>query len=440
MVLIERYPSPVNDRSMKLDLEPIEPAVIFLPPNAIGMAVRSRGEPLLGTGIEILKGAEGEFRYAGPDQRGIAYEVYFGENQEARGHRLLDRDRPRYLALPPQLSPRIRTIAQAWIANAATDEAKATAIAQHLRGEYAYDLSSPSGLSADPLDNFLFESKRGHCEYFSTALAIMLRTVGVPTRNVTGFVGGTYNRFGKYYSVRQGDAHSWVEVYLEGAGWTRFDPTPPAGAQPLAETQGFAATIRDILEAMGKTWDRRVVRYDLQQQIWLLGGARSQMRMAEVSLRSASQKIGVASPLLLLVGITAGCGIIVLLWWKRHLFFRRAGSTAGRRPVPRETRDATLIYEALDVAMAACGIGRPPSLPPLRHALALKASKHQLAEDVVLVTNRYLRARFGGQALTIEEKKRLDEIVRRVKAYRHDDGKTDPPKGPESGNEDNEIL
>ena len=83
------------------------------------------------------------------------------------------------------------------------------------RTGYRYDLGSPSGKSKQPLDDFLFESKRGHCEFYSTAMAVMLRAVGVPTRNVTGFIGGSYNRFGKFYAVRQGDAHSWVEVFID---------------------------------------------------------------------------------------------------------------------------------------------------------------------------------------------------------------------------------
>ena len=96
-----------------------------------------------------------------------------------------------------------------------------------------YDFSFPkSGGKPNPVEHFLFDSKRGHCEFFSTTMALMLREIGIPSRNVTGFVGGTYNRFGRYYAVREGDAHSWVEAYLDDPirGWVTFDPTPTAGA------------------------------------------------------------------------------------------------------------------------------------------------------------------------------------------------------------------
>jgi hypothetical protein len=133
-------------------------------------------------------------------------------------------------------------------------------------------MNSPSGAAKQPLDDFLFVSHRGHCEYFSSAMAIMLREIGIPSRNVTGFVGGAYNRFGKYYAVRQADAHSWVEAYVEDQAhptWLTFDPTPAAGAQPLEETTGFWVYVRDIVEAMSNTWARYVVGYDLHQQMRL---------------------------------------------------------------------------------------------------------------------------------------------------------------------------
>ena len=90
-------------------------------------------------------------------------------------------------------------------------------------------------------------------------MVLMLRAVGVPARNVTGFIGGTFNRFGKYYAVRQGDAHSWVEVFVDGVGWQTYDPTPPAEAEPQIATAGLGAFVRDVLEAVSQRWDRHAV-------------------------------------------------------------------------------------------------------------------------------------------------------------------------------------
>src|SRR5262249_22313094 len=98
---------------------------------------------------------------------------------------------------------------------------------------------------------------------------LMLRSIGIPSRNVTGFVGGTYNRFGRYYAVREGDAHSWVEGYFDDPirGWVTFDPTPTSGAQPLQETTGAYVYMRDLLEALSQRWNRYVIGYDLKTQV-----------------------------------------------------------------------------------------------------------------------------------------------------------------------------
>src|SRR6202008_3744488 len=109
-----------------------------------------------------------------------------------------------------------------------------------------------------PLEDFLFVQRRGHCEYFATALAILLRTQGIPTRVVNGFFGGEWNEFGGYYAVRQGDAHAWVEGYFPEAGWVMFDPTPTA---PLSRGGIFGFFDR-LYDAARIRWFTYVIDYD----------------------------------------------------------------------------------------------------------------------------------------------------------------------------------
>jgi len=416
LVPVERMPVPGRDPVMKVDLEPIDPTVIFLPPDTAGLRIRPRGEPLFGGNIEVLRGPEGDFHYAGPDQRGIVYEVFLSRGEARAERNLSERDRARYLALP-KLSPRIVQLAQEWTASAATPLEKARAVERKLKTSYGYDLSSPSGGTSDPLDHFLFESRRGHCEYFSTALAITLRAVGIPTRNVTGFVGGTYNRFGRYYSVREGDAHSWAEVWIDGSGWVRFDATPSSGAQPLAEASGWLATMRDMLEAMSRTWDQRVVRYDLQQQIWLFGGVRNRAAKASTSFKTWSTRTATSKGA---VGAFIGLGAAAMFagaWYLKRRYGRSSRDPKEQTTLAmRRVREATALYEQLDAAMVVAGVGRTPGTPPLKHAEGLSAAKHPLAADVRVVTERYLRARFGGEPLSPAERKLLDQRVARVRA------------------------
>lgn len=415
---IERNPRPGQDPVMKLELEPIEPTVIFLPPDAVAMRIRPRGEPLFGAAIEVNRGTEGEYQYSGPDQRGIVYEVFLASSSERFVHRLAERDRARYLAVP-KLSARVIQLATDWTARATTPMEKARAIEQQLRTGYGYDLTSPSGGSADPLDHFLFDSKKGHCEYFSTAMAVLLRVAGVPTRNVTGFVGGTYNRFGKYYSVREGDAHSWVEAWIDGTGWKRFDPTPPSAAQPMSDPTGMLATVRDILEAVSRTWDHRVVRYDLQQQLWLFGGFRTKATMATSSMKAVSVKLsshrGSLGVLVVLVGAGAAFGVWL---WRRRRVARIEKVKDKPSEAIRLAREATAVYEQLDAAMLSVGVGRTPGTPPLKHAETLDSSNHPLSQDIKAVTDRYLRARFGGEPMDAQERKSIELRIQRVRMRR----------------------
>lgn len=424
-VSVLRYPRPVGDRMMKLDLEPIDPPVIFIPPRTAGIRVRPRGEPLFGSRIDVFEGSEGEFRYLSGDNRGITYEAYLVGPEERYLQQLVPSERRRYLALP-EMPSRVGELARTWTREASTPIAKAKAIETKLKETYTYDLSTPSGSATDPLDHFLFESRRGHCEYFSTAMAVMLREVDVPSRNVTGFVGGTYNRFGDYYSVRQGDAHSWVEAYIDGVGWTRFDPTPPSGAQPLMDTSGMLATLRDVLEAMGKTWDRRVVRYDLQQQLWLFSGVRSKLFAARRTIGSAAIELG-SNPRDSVLGLgivvaVAGTGIVALVLWRRRKKRGPAPDRASKRELRPEARAATALYQKLQHAMALAAIPRSPGTPPLKHARKLAQQGHPFADTVAEVTSRYLAARFGDETIPDDEMRRLEAMIRELRAHRAERG------------------
>jgi hypothetical protein len=347
------------------------------------------------------------------DDRGLKYDVFLSHKRAPTfSQRITVSERARYVQLPSDLPERIRTLAERWTVDAATPADKAKAIEQHLRTEYRYDLASPSGRDRQPLEHFLFESKRGHCEFYSTAMAIMLRTVDVPTRNVTGFIGGTFNRFGHFYTVRQGDAHSWVEAYLEDAGgWITYDPTPPSDAAPKSELSGAWAYLRDLLEATSQRWDHHVVGYDLNQQVGLFQSLSSKYRKTSERFGGTARTrvFAYGATSLFIAGITA--------WY----FYRRRsrrrvesnGTPGARSP---HAMVATALYETLEAAMTFHGIGRAASTPPLRHASALSAIDHPLAGEIVALTETYLGARFGGVPITEEDRKDYEHRVKALRA------------------------
>jgi protein-glutamine gamma-glutamyltransferase len=154
---------------------------------------------------------------------------------------------PSDLQIPRRLRLRLPALAAAWTRGAASDLEKLSAIEQHLRAEYQYArvFARPSGV--DPMLDFLFEAKRGHCEYFATALALLGRAAGIPTRVVTGYRVAERSPFG-YYVVRERNAHAWVEAWLPGDGWSTREATPEAELpQNREHVGGTAASVLDAL-------------------------------------------------------------------------------------------------------------------------------------------------------------------------------------------------
>jgi transglutaminase-like putative cysteine protease len=409
-----RYPDPIRDRTMHIDLEPIEPPVVFLPPEAVALTVSMQGMALIDNIPQVSGGPEGSLTYKSPDDRGLRYEVSLASADEPASPLLAAADRARYLVLPTDLPPRIGELAHSWVGNASDARLEARLIETRLRHDYRYDVDSPSGAAKNPLYDFLFVSKRGHCEFYSTAMALMLRTLNVPTRNVTGFIGGTYNRFARSYAVRQGDAHSWVEVYLDDTGWTRFDPTPPANAAPQSEITGFLAFVRDFVEATTQRWNRHVIGYDLKQQVSLL----KSVHRGFSALRDRPGTLGrmLSSPR---TTILAGLGLIsacyAAVWLSRR---RKALSPGARAATERETmaREIVELYRQLEAALAARGVPRPTGTPPRAHAIALAAMEHPVGNETLALTELYVAARFGGVALSVEERR---DFARRVRAMRY---------------------
>ncbi len=130
--------------------------------------------------------------------------------------------------------------------------------------------TSSAARRTNPIEDFLFRYKSGHCEYFATAMILMLRSVGIPARLATGFLGAEFNPLEDYYIVRQSNAHAWVEAYLPETGWTTIDPTPPAG-RPAAETRPtMTLMLRQAWDYLEFRWDRYVMSYGFFDQVGFL--------------------------------------------------------------------------------------------------------------------------------------------------------------------------
>jgi hypothetical protein len=175
-----------------------------------------------------------------------------------------DEMRAIYLQLP-RLDPRIPELARQITRSENNSYDRAVAIEYYLRHNFAYTLNLTGRSGQDPLAHFLFESRAGHCEYFASAMTVMLRTLGIPSREVNGFLPGEFNDVGGDYIVRASDAHSWVEAYFPGSGWITFDPTPPG----QDSDSGLFSRLGMYLDWMQLNWNEWVINYDFSHQTLL---------------------------------------------------------------------------------------------------------------------------------------------------------------------------
>jgi transglutaminase-like putative cysteine protease len=182
-------------------------------------------------------------------------------------------DTPKIYLQLPLLDPRIDELAKQVTKAASSRFAKAKALEQYLLSNYSYSLvlrGTPS--STDPLAMFLFDVRKGHCEYFASAMAVMLRQIGIPARLVNGFRSGEYNSIGDDWIVRQYDAHSWVEAYFPPYGWIEFDPTPPDPQHPRSAVMRLISNLTDAIDLW---WWDSVINYDSLRQYRTIAALRA---------------------------------------------------------------------------------------------------------------------------------------------------------------------
>ena len=314
----------------------------------------------------------------------------------------------RYLQLPENLDRRIVYHAQTVLRSAQArnryDAAKA--IELDLQKNLAYSLEMKAS-GPDPLSDFLFNVQSGHCEYFSTAMAVMLRTHGIAARVVNGFLPGEYNDKSGAYTVRQSDAHSWVEVYFPSSrSWVTFDPTPSIGRAEPVRT-GLSAQLHKYVEALELLWFQYVVGYDKQEQRSLANSIHNRFfdygRVASNILTTVRGYL-TATTLSIAVAVL---GVVMLVL--TFIFGRNFWRLRWRRDSIIADQDGTYssveFYERLLSAMEQRGLSRQRHLTPLEFANTLGQG------PAMMITRAYNRVRFGNQRLTAMEKREIENAL-----------------------------
>jgi len=300
-----------------------------------------------------------------------------------------------FLQLPDRLDPRIRTLADSLTAGLDNNYDKAVAIERHLQS-FRYTLDLPATAREATLPWFLFERRAGHCEYFSTAMVVLLRAAGVEARNVNGFLGGEWSQFGNYLAVTQNQAHSWVEVWFPGNGWVTFDPTP-AGAGGGERIESWFWPGRIFFDAIQHRWNKWVLDYSAQSQVGILERWTALFDETPAESTGEGPRDG-AGPRVGLWGAGAlGLLLLVGLWWAR-----REGAS-----IPRETR----MYLGLREACERAGVAVPPGLTPLALVERLRLRAPGAARPAERVVELYLRARYGGRELGESELREMSAAL-----------------------------
>ncbi len=339
-------------------------------------------------------------------------------------------DMDRYLQLP-LLDVRISRLAEEITATAPSNYDKAVAVELYLSTHFAYTLELPSSVPRDPLAHFLFERKKGHCEYFASSMAVILRSLRIPSRIVTGFRGGEYNDLTGQYVVRASDAHSWVEAYFPGSGWISFDPTP-AGSLP-ARTGWSRMGL--YLDAAASFWREWVINYDVGHQRALSKDAATSSRQFFDEIRRWIERQHRAMlrwarrahnhfttfPVRWLGGFIACTAVLLTLLNLRCLVsgLRARSLRAHPERAPRES--AALWYDRMVGRMARLGWRKSPSQTPMDFVAAIQEAA--LQEKVARFTRAYESARFGK---SVEDAQSLPQLFKQVIAMETTDSRKTP--------------
>jgi protein-glutamine gamma-glutamyltransferase len=423
-----------GDTEQRFFLEPLDISTVFAAP-----------QPRLITGLPELARDHGDGLWTAPhDYYKLDYTV-FSDTGEVSDERLAEENsraypseiQRRYLQLPDNHDWRIEELAAEVTRGATTNIEIARKIENHLRTTYSYTLDLRRVEDGDPVADFLFNTREGHCEYFASAMVLMLRSRRVPARLVNGFQMGEYNEAADFYTVRQSDAHSWVEVYFPRQGhngvWVAFDPTPAAGLSVY--DSGLAAWLRKRREAMEMFWLEHVIGFDTNKQFSMAGAAQRWVSsllstyrwdlssqwvdwISKWSRKIDSQKgrngaSGEKSQEAPLFGANAHMPALALsvlaLAIAGAISWRRYGKSWRKNGRQDSAAGAVAFYQEMLRALERLGHKRAPHQTPAEYAVQLRMPA------VTEITTIYQQVRFSDRTLGDDEIARVDFLLREVR-------------------------
>ena len=336
-----------------------------------------------------------------------------------------------YLALPSELSPKIRALAREIAPESLrTDYEKAERILDYLsdsdRFTYTNELKPTAGV--EPVEDFLFNLKRGHCEYFASSMVVLLREVNVPARLVNGFKVSEWNPISETYIVRQQHAHSWVEAYLRPYGWRTFDPTA-ASRDAATPAPMFARRIGgNIYDWVDSLWVAYVLNFDSSRQASPYGWLRKIAGLSEAVTASGPLRhfgIGLGASRLQptdlggpLYAVLLGIRWIVALLLGVGLVWVIARGFGGWRKRERRAPRRFKFYARMERMLRRRGFRRAGAQTPWEFSAALAGRQWPAAAEVAAITDRFCRARYGARPLTEADLREIEQALQAISRTR----------------------
>jgi protein-glutamine gamma-glutamyltransferase len=322
--------------------------------------------------------------------------------------------RARDTRLPSGRNPRTLTLARTLRSAHPDDAGYIGAVLELFRTQPFFYTLTPPALGEESVDEFLFDTKRGFCGHYASAFAMLMRAAGIPARVVTGYEGGERNPYGDYWILRQSNAHAWVEVWAEGRGWLRIDPTAAVSRERVepglneaqdapfggnwARQASWLGTLRLRFDALHQLWRERILRFDQRSQEKLL----LRLHVPEPD----GQK------LVLIMGFGLALGLAWLTWQVR------------RDLRPRMTDPLVRAYARLCRALAAAGLPRSAHEGPEAFAARVAQLRPELADSLTALCRRYAELRYGKKSAAEE----LQLFARAVREFCA--GLREDPRGP----------
>jgi len=375
---------------------------VTLEPNAHGVLIAlDAPRELLEQPHAVTRAFDDQLLYGTPIGSSISYRV-----ESYLRHRTLavlsSSERELDLELPVGRNPRARELAQQLRATAADDRAYVQAVLHYLEGNNFEYTRTPGPLGRNSIDDLLFRTHEGFCGHYASAFAMLMRAGGVPARVVTGYLGGQWNRFGRYLLIRQSNAHAWNEVWLNGAGWVRVDPTAVvdasglssdldelgvgagAGSSHSAAARWIAATVQ-AWQAVNAWWQDEFVNFNAGRQLNLL---------ARLGFKERDYQSLIA---ILAVGATL---------WLTFLAWR------GRIAPEARVRDALgRSWRRLERTLRRITAARATYEGPVAYGERVAAARPELAATLRVLTRQYAQLRYGREC-SVADQQRFDRAVR----------------------------